>query len=194
MKEKGSLRFEYIFGYGSLMWNPGFNYIQAQQATLSGYQRDMCMYSFRSRGSKKNPGLCLGLLANASAECAGIVFQIDPSECKAVWDILEARENQPLKCYDSKILPVKLHNSNVPALVYIPVNPHEQFAYSNNQTLTMQDKVRIITTTQGTSGTSLAYLQSTLASLSEIGITDAALSELLESCLHGKSNNNNNSI
>ena len=52
----------WVFGYASLIWNPGFDFKEAAPAHLFGYHRDLCVYSFHYRGSRDAPGLVCGLL------------------------------------------------------------------------------------------------------------------------------------
>ena len=59
----------YIFGYGSLMWNPDFNYLKKEYANLLGYQRNFCIKTYTHRGNIKNHGLVLGLDPKQNSLC-----------------------------------------------------------------------------------------------------------------------------
>lgn len=94
----------WIFGYGSLMWNhpgatssssqtslnrPEFESVEQHYAGLNGYRRDLCMYSFMTRGTPGLPGLCLGLTAAEGEACTGIAFRIESKERDAAWKALQ---------------------------------------------------------------------------------------------------------
>src|SRR5215469_4449876 len=64
----------WIFGYGSLMWNPGFPHAEAQPALLHGFHRAFCVYSSRYRGTPERPGLVLGL--DRGGACKGVAFRV----------------------------------------------------------------------------------------------------------------------
>ena len=70
----------WVFGYGSLLWNPGFIPLRATKACLHDYHRSFCMLSIHHRGSEENPGLVLALDGQAGARCTGMAFEIAPPE------------------------------------------------------------------------------------------------------------------
>jgi len=70
--------FEWVFGYGSLMWRPGFDFIEKRPAKLIGAHRALCVYSHVHRGSPEKPGLVLGL--DRGGACRGIAFRIEKSK------------------------------------------------------------------------------------------------------------------
>ena len=65
----------WVFGYGSLMWRPGFAYTRRCKATLRGWRRSLCVYSHVYRGSPERPGLVLAL--DRGGACPGVAFQVD---------------------------------------------------------------------------------------------------------------------
>src|SRR5262245_44777145 len=71
----------WVFGYGSLMWNPGFHYIERQQAIVHGFHRSLCMYSYMYRGTPERPGLVLGL--DRGGACHGVAFRVAAEEWAA---------------------------------------------------------------------------------------------------------------
>ncbi len=66
----------WVFGYGSLLWNPGFAFEQKQVATLSGWHRSFCMRSIHHRGTDAHPGLVLALDAETQANCQGLALKV----------------------------------------------------------------------------------------------------------------------
>lgn len=80
----------WVFGYGSLMWNPGFEFMERSEALVYGYRRSLCVRSFVHRGTRDNPGLVLGL--DRGGACRGMAFRISPEKWKEVIDYLRARE------------------------------------------------------------------------------------------------------
>src|SRR6188768_750398 len=80
----------YVFGYGSLIWNPGFVFLSSQRALLRGAHRSLSVYSHRHRGTAERPGLVFGLSRGGS--CLGVAFEVDAASWSGVFDYLQARE------------------------------------------------------------------------------------------------------
>ena len=80
----------WVFGYGSLMWNPGFEFMERAEALVYGYRRSLCVRSFVHRGTRENPGLVLGL--DRGGACRGMAFRISAEKWDEVIDYLRARE------------------------------------------------------------------------------------------------------
>ncbi len=80
----------WIFGYGSLMWRPGFEFESQAHARIRGFHRSLCVYSLHHRGTEALPGLVLGL--DRGGSCVGVAFQIAPSKWEATLAYLRARE------------------------------------------------------------------------------------------------------
>ena len=80
----------WIFGYGSLMWRPGFAFVERVVTRVHGYHRQFCVWSHRYRGSPRSPGLVLGL--DRGGSCRGIAYRIAPDQAAEVLAYLDERE------------------------------------------------------------------------------------------------------
>ncbi len=80
----------WVFGYGSLMWRPGFEYLEARPATVHGYHRAFCVYSWTYRGSRESPGLVLGL--DRGGSCVGRAYAVPAARMDEVRRYLHDRE------------------------------------------------------------------------------------------------------
>ena len=80
----------WVFGYGSLMWDPGFPYDAALPGLLVGYHRQFCLYSYRYRGTRERPGLVLGL--DRGGSCRGVVYRVPDDAVAATKAYLWERE------------------------------------------------------------------------------------------------------
>src|SRR5438309_11601760 len=80
----------WVFGYGSLMWRPGFEFIEQVPARLIGEHRALCVYSFVHRGTPEKPGLVLGL--DRGGACRGVAFRVAEKHRATTVAYLRARE------------------------------------------------------------------------------------------------------
>ena len=80
----------WVFGYGSLIWNPGFDHLEAAKARLPGYHRALCVRSHVHRGTPERPGLVFGL--DRGGSCVGMAFRVSGDKRGEVLDYLRARE------------------------------------------------------------------------------------------------------
>src|SRR5438128_10859988 len=118
----------WVFGYGSLMWRPGFEFIEQVPARLIGEHRALCVYSFVHRGTPEKPGLVLGL--DHGGACRGIAFRVAEQNRAATVAYLRARE-PVTSVYREVMRSVWLENSGrqrVSALVYVVDRGHVQYA------------------------------------------------------------------
>ncbi|MGB8276214.1 MAG: gamma-glutamylcyclotransferase [Alphaproteobacteria bacterium] len=161
----------WVFGYGSLMWDPGFPFVERRRALLRGYHRALCVYSRFHRGTLARPGLVLGLLRGGS--CRGMAFKVAQSEAKAVLGYLDERELVSY-AYRRRHLPVRLEESTVRAFVYVADPDHSQYAGR----LTRERTVELVVQGVGVSGTCYDYLESAVRHLDALGFTDGPLHEV----------------
>ncbi|MDI7862599.1 gamma-glutamylcyclotransferase [Rhizobiaceae bacterium n13] len=163
----------WVFGYGSLMWNPGFAYLERAPAHVHGYRRALCVRSWVHRGSEAAPGLVLGL--DRGGSCRGIAFRVDEGEQDAVLDYLRERE-LVTHVYKERVMPVALGNGRrVKAVTYVIDREHRQYAGA----LAIAEAARIVHSAHGKSGPNDAYVLNTLAHLKEMGIRDHWLEQVV---------------
>ena len=164
----------WVFGYGSLMWRPGFEFIEKVPARLIGEHRALCVYSFDHRGTPEKPGLVLGL--DRGGACRGIAFRVAPEQRKATVEYLRARE-QTTHVYREVMRSVWLNNSSqqrVSALTYVADRSHVQYAGR----LPLNEQLRIVRQGHGRSGNNRDYVLSTVKSIEAQGFRDAQLHQL----------------
>ncbi len=165
----------WIFGYGSLMWRPGFAHAETRPARLAGAHRSLCVYSWVHRGTQERPGLVLGL--DHGGSCRGLAFRVRRQDRDTVIAYLRERE-QVTNVYREVVRPVVLDDQRrVHALLYVVDRRHEQYAGR----LDPGTQQRLILSARGRSGANIDYVINTAKRLSELAIADAALSDLAES-------------
>ncbi len=162
----------WVFGYGSLMWRPGFDSLESRHARIFGFHRSFCVLSHVHRGTPEKPGLVFGL--DRGGSCHGIAFRVAADRAEAVRDYLIAREQVTLVYRESQ-LPVYLRDGQlVRALCFTVDHSHPQYAGK----LAFADQVALIRQGIGQSGANCDYLADTVAHLRGMGITDRALQAL----------------
>lgn len=165
----------WIFAYGSLMWDPGFEPAERVRARLGGFRRSFCMWSIRWRGTDEAPGLVLALDEEAGASCEGMAIRPRPEEGEAVLAAVRARELVS-DAYEERVLPVALADGRaVEALAYVIRRGHPQHAR-----VPPEEQARIIARARGLRGPNLDYLASCVAHLEEEGIAEPELATLLD--------------
>ena len=164
----------WVFGYGSLIWRPGFAFAERRRARLSGWRRGFCMTSIHYRGTPEAPGLVLALDRARDAFCEGLAFRVEAREADAVLAYLRERELIS-SAYDEMRLPVVLaEGAEVEALAYVVNRDHAQYAGG----LSLAEQAEVIGRAEGSSGRNLDYLMYTLEGLAALGVEDAELAEL----------------
>lgn len=162
----------WVFGYGSLMWRPGFAHIDAQRARLFGYRRALCIYSFVHRGTPQRPGLVLGL--DRGGSCVGMAFRVAGSSREAVIAYLRERE-QVTGVYLERTLPLRLQSGEkTEAVAYIADRTHRQYAGA----LAATDAAAVVAGAVGQAGDNGAYVLNTIEHLQALGIRDRWLEEV----------------
>lgn len=164
----------WVFGYGSLLWNPGFTPVRREIARLPGWHRSFCMWSMHYRGTPEAPGLVLALDRAEDGACMGQALAVAPGEEEAVLEYLRARELVSY-AYHEKRLPLELASGErVEGLTYVIDRDHAQYAGG----LSAAEQAAVIARASGGKGPNRDYLTQTLAHLTELGIEDAEMSDL----------------
>ena len=161
----------WVFGYGSLMWDPGFPHVECRPARLDGYHRAFCIYSYRYRGTEARPGLVLGLKPGGT--CLGRAFRVAGKDTAPVLAYLEDREMTSY-VYRQMELPVAIGARREHATTYVADDSHPQYACG----LSPEDTARLILRGAGERGPNIDYLENTLAHLEEMGVDEPELFEL----------------
>lgn len=165
----------WIFGYGSLMWRPGFAHLEACRARLDGYHRAFCISSTHHRGTPARPGLVLGL--DRGGACEGVAYRVAAVEAAAVLTYLRQRELIS-GVYREAQVPVLLRDGShrtVTALAYIVERCHP--SYIGRQPLKVL--AHQIRGARGVSGDNLDYLLATVQHLTASGIREPDLVRLV---------------
>jgi cation transport protein ChaC len=163
----------WVFGYGSLMWNPGFPHRRSVQGLLRGAHRSLCIYSYVHRGTPEQPGLVFGL--DRGGSCRGLAFEIALENRDEVLAYLRERE-QVTSVYIEAMRPVRLlTGETVEAVTYLVDRSHPQYAGR----LDHAEQVRLVRRGVGRSGPNPDYVRSTAAHLHELGIRDHRVEALV---------------
>jgi cation transport protein ChaC len=164
----------WVFGYGSLMWRPGFEFEERVQARLIGEHRALCVYSFVHRGTPEKPGLVLGL--DRGGACRGIAFRVAEKNRAATVAYLRDRE-QVTSVYREVKRSVWLENearARVSALAYVVDRGHVQYAGR----LSPAEQLRHVIQGHGQSGVNRDYVLATVKAIEAEGFRDAPLHQL----------------
>jgi cation transport protein ChaC len=172
--QRGAMADEpWVFGYGSLMWRPGFPFAERVPATLAGRRRAFCIYSVHHRGTYERPGLVLGLAPGGSVR--GMAYRIAPKDWAETYAYLLERE-QPTETYIEARRLVRLADGRrVEALVFLSDVHHPQWAGA----LSLERQAELISGASGLSGRNTDYLRDLVEHLGQEGIRDRSMTALL---------------
>ncbi|PHR22345.1 MAG: gamma-glutamylcyclotransferase [Hoeflea sp.] len=164
----------WVFGYGSLMWRPGFDHEETRQAQLFGYHRALCVRSFVHRGTPERPGLVLGL--DRGGSCHGVAFRVRPDNRERVTAYLRERE-LVTHVYLETTRKVRLDDGRaVRALTYVVDRTHEQYAGA----LSIEDAHLQVSGAVGQSGPNEDYVINTVDHLKTLRIRDHHLEAIVQ--------------
>jgi cation transport protein ChaC len=159
----------WVFGYGSLMWRPGFPFIEQTPARLTGWHRALCVYSHLYRGTEAAPGLVLGL--DRGGSCRGVAFRVAGAAAADTLSYLRERELVNF-VYRELVRDVHVADGrSVPAVLYVADRGHAQYAGA----LSPAERLALVAHGVGVSGSNRDYVLNTLAHLDELGVHDPEL-------------------
>jgi cation transport protein ChaC len=165
----------WVFGYGSLMWRPGFDHVEAVPARLAGAHRSLCVYSWVHRGTKAHPGLVLGL--DHGGACRGVAYRVATVHRDRVIAYLRERE-LVTDVYREVERPVALQDRPGPVMALAYVVDREHVQYAGN--LPREQLLEYVRDSVGRSGRNAEYVVNTVRHLRSVGIRDATLEWLAE--------------
>ena len=164
----------WVFGYGSLMWRPGFEYRERRRARLTGYHRSLCIHSWRHRGTRARPGLVLGL--DRGGACVGVAFRVAGGDRAAVMAYLRERElvNGVYIERPSKV--ILSDGQAASAISYVADRAHEQYAGR----LGVDEAIDRVCGAVGGAGPNEDYVLNTVAHLHELDIRDTWMEQVAD--------------
>ncbi len=163
----------WVFGYGSLMWKPGFAHLDARVARLHGYHRRYCVFSYWHRGTPDRPGLIFGL--DRGGSCRGLAYRVPRAAAEATMEYLYDRE---LVTAVYRPIWVRLRTAEGPlrAATFVVDRGHEQYAGRLDEAA----MVTYLLQGQGAGGSAREYLANTVARLEAMNLGDKGLRRLLQ--------------
>jgi glutathione-specific gamma-glutamylcyclotransferase len=171
--QQGSDGDRWVFGYGSLMWRPGFAFVERRAALGHGRRRAFCIYSVHHRGTPARPGLVLGLAPGGSV--CGAAYRVAAKDWAGVYAYLRERE-QPTETYFEGWAHVRIAGGErVEALVFLSDRAHPQWAGD----LSLEAQARLIAGAVGLSGRNVDYLRDLVDHLRDEGVADRTMQRLL---------------
>jgi cation transport protein ChaC len=164
----------WVFGYGSLMWRPGFDFIERVEARLIGAHRSLCVYSFVHRGTPERPGLVFGL--DHGGACRGIAYRVAAALRDQTIAYLRAREQVTLVYRECTRRIVLKSGPSVSALCYMVDRSHPQYAGR----LTLERQLHHVRQGHGMSGANRDYVLASVAAIEALGLRETELHLLAE--------------
>lgn len=173
----------WVFAYGSLLWNPGFAFVEKRPAVLPGYRRSFCLWSVHYRGTPERPGLVVALDEDAAASTTGVAYRVGPEAAAETRAYLIRRELLSAS-YHERVVPLRAKPGlraapmggpgSLSAVTYVIDRAHEQYAGR----LSLDEQAQIIAESCGPAGANCEYLFNTVSHLREIGLTDEEIGDL----------------
>lgn len=164
----------WVFGYGSLIWRPGFDFVRSEPATLEGAHRALCVYSHHYRGTPEVPGLVFGLKPGGT--CAGMAFCVHETKWETVYAYLKDREQVTGVYLEQSRLVRLASGAEVNALTYVVDQSHQQYADLGGPV----EQHEFVRRAYGKMGSNVDYVLNTLEHLHQMGISDPELEHLGE--------------
>lgn len=163
----------WVFGYGSLIWRPGFTFIHQEAARLDGWHRSLCVLSHKYRGTPACLGLVFGL--DKGGHCHGVAFEVEDAVWQQTLDYLQERELITHIYREVKLPIILVSNRTVWATTYVVDREHAQYAGP----LTAEQILGYVRQGHGDQGSCIDYVKNTARHLHELGVPDQELDRLV---------------
>ncbi|HLS43607.1 MAG TPA: gamma-glutamylcyclotransferase [Paenalcaligenes sp.] len=163
----------WVYGYGSLIWRPEFEYLERRQALLHGYHRSLCLWSRINRGTPETPGLVFGL--DSGGSCRGMAFRIAGDDVPDVFDALWRRE-MPSGAYLPRWLPCKTNDGTVQALTFVMNRDTDAYV----PRMSLDQLVQVVYSAHGINGPCIEYVLETAEALKRSQIEDKRLQNVID--------------
>jgi cation transport protein ChaC len=163
----------WVFGYGSLIWNPCFEFAERRVAEIVGWHRRFCLWTQLGRGTPDRPGLMLGLERGGS--CRGLAFRIPRAAIESELDVVWRRE-MVTGAYVPTVVRAATRDARIQAIAFTINRAHERYAGKLGEA----EIVRTIACAEGPIGTNREYLWNTVEHLEALGLADLNLRRLNE--------------
>lgn len=165
----------WVFGYGSLMWRPGFEHVARADALLRGYRRRLCVVSRHHRGTAARPGLVMGL--DRGGACRGVAYRVPEAAAPETLAYLDEREIAHYPVYRRSIVTVDIGpGARRRAVTYTVDRREADYAGA----LSVEQQAAIVAGAHGLSGPNAEYLRQTVEHVHAMGLRDRALEEVLD--------------
>ncbi len=161
----------WIFGYASLMWNPGFDFVEVVKARVYGFHRALCVRSWVHRGTRDNPGLVFGL--DVGGSCSGRAFRVNGANRMVVQEYLIERE-LVTGVYEPRLLWAHAQRRRMRCLGFVVNRCHPQYVTG----LSVERQAEVVVQGMGPSGANIDYVVNTLIELERLGVRDRRLHRL----------------
>jgi cation transport protein ChaC len=165
----------WVFGYGSLMWRPGFEFLDSALAWVYGYHRSLCIFSHVHRGTPQRPGLVLGL--DQGGSCQGVAYKVAGAAREETMRYLRERELVTSVYLEKTVAAHFSDGEQVEAVAYVVDRAHSQYAGR----LPLERITRLVAEGVGECGDNPAYVRNTYEHLLRLDIHDAQLAEVVQS-------------
>lgn len=165
----------WVFGYGSLLWNPGFAVAEQVVGRLPGYARSFCMRSIHHRGTDDDPGLVLALDEVTGASCEGVALRVQPGQETETLAYLRERELISSAYLERNLIVNLVDGREVTCVTYVIDAEHVQYCGG----LPLEEQAQIIARAVGGRGPNTEYLYNTADHLVELGLADPDLDWLV---------------
>jgi cation transport protein ChaC len=163
----------WVFGYGSLMWNPALEIAESRGAKLAGWHRSFCLWNTFGRGSPEKPGLTLALEPGGS--CTGVAFRLEAARAQEELAILWNRE-MLTGAYLPRWVPLVSAQGPVQALTFCANRAHDRYTGR----LPRARVAELLASASGPLGRSRDYLERTVTELERLGVRRGTMHALLD--------------